>query len=182
MGKVLAGNRGAPSRRYAPGGEYEQKLHRVMRRLGVKEYQFDYSRFEAWVQLTYKGSLYRFEHTVARAQARGQKISYGSDCFAQIVLSLEDLSRMIERGIYDLQTWIAGMKSLPPATEIPTFFRVLGFHEIPENAGEVKSRYRALVKEVHPDRGGDRKDLDMLLEAKEKALRWFEAARQTAGG
>ncbi|MEW6573148.1 MAG: hypothetical protein AB1374_05895 [Bacillota bacterium] len=133
MGKVLAGNRGAPSRRrYAPGGEYEQKLHRVMRRLGVKEYQFDYSRFEAWVQLTYKGSLYRFEHTVARAQARGQKISYGSDCFAQIVLSLEDLSRMIERGIYDLQTWIAGMKSLPPT--------------------------------------------------KEKALRWFEAAWQTAGG
>jgi hypothetical protein len=146
-----------------------------MQRLGVKEYHYDYSRFEAWVQFTYKGSLYRFEHTVARAKARGQRLNYGSDCFAQIVLSLEDLARMVERGIYDLQTWIVGMKCLPPAMEVPTFFRALGFQEIPKSAEEVNARYRALVKELHPDHGGDQADFESLVQAREKALRWLEA-------
>lgn len=31
---------------------------------------------------------------------------------AEVVLALEDLVRMIDRGIYDLSTWVAGMKYL----------------------------------------------------------------------
>ena len=33
--------------------------------------------------------------------------------FAQLVKTLEDIARMVERGIYDLSTWIEGMKTLP---------------------------------------------------------------------
>ena len=47
------------------------------------------------------------------------KMAYGSDCFAQIVLSLEDLARMAERGIYELQTWLSGMQYLPPPVVVP---------------------------------------------------------------
>ena len=93
---------------------YEDKLVRVMARLGIEEgdYNYDWSRQECWVEFRYKGELYRFSHSVKNAQEHGISLQYGSDAFAQVVLSLEDLARMVERGIYDLSTWVAGMKAL----------------------------------------------------------------------
>ena len=103
------------AKQYAEPAAYEAKLEKVMARLGVEQYDYDWSRFECWVSFTYKGQLYRFSHSVQNAQEHGVNIKYGSDVFAQVVLSLEDLARMVERGIYDLGTWVAGMKYLPEA-------------------------------------------------------------------
>jgi hypothetical protein len=159
---------------YGPTDEYERKLTRVMERLGVKEYNFNWDRWGAWVQFKYKGELYQFEHSVTKAQARGLKLQYGSDAFAQIVLSLEDLARMVERGIYDLSTWVAGMKMLPPAREVPSFFKFLRFDRIPENVEEVKARYRELAKLMHPDVGGNAEDFEKLKMAAEQAMQYFD--------
>ena len=81
---------------------YESKLKRVMERLGITKYNYNWDRFEAWIEFTYKGTLYRFEHSVEKARKNGISLSYGSDAFAQLVLSLEDIARMTERGIYEL--------------------------------------------------------------------------------
>lgn len=101
------------AKQYAEPAAYEAKLEKVMARLGIEEYDYDWSRRECWVSFTYKGQPYRFCHSVDNAKAHGVNIQYGSDVFAQVVLSLEDLARMVERGIYDLSTWVAGMKYLP---------------------------------------------------------------------
>ena len=163
----------ATKKQYAEASTYEAKLKRVMERFEVDEYNWNYDRHGAWVEFRYKGSLYRFDHTVEKAKSKGLDITYGSDCFAQIVLALEDLARMVERGIYDLQTWVTGMKYLPPVAEVPSFFRVLGFEQLPSSADDVKARFRSLAKQLHPDAGGENDDFVNLQKASEDCIRYL---------
>lgn len=142
-------------KQYAEPAAYEAKLEKVMARLGVEQYDYDWSRFECWVSFVYKSQPYRFSHSVENAKAHGANIRYGSDVFAQVVLSLEDLARMVERGIYDLSTWVAGMRYLPAAQSMEPCFQALGFTERPENAEAVKAQYKRMAKAMHPDAGGD---------------------------
>jgi hypothetical protein len=160
-------------KQYAAGSTYEKKLAAVMKRLKAQEHDWNYDRHGAWVQFRYRGQLYRFDHSVQNARARGVKLDFGSDAFAQIVLSLEDLARMVERGIYDLQTWVSGMKMLPAALEVPSFLKLLGFAEIPADVEEVKTRYRNLALKFHPDQGGNAEDFDMLKRASEQAMQYM---------
>lgn len=168
-------------KQYADAEVYERKLAKVMERLAVQDFNWNWDRYGAWVQFRYRGELYQFDHSVEKARARGVNLTYGSDAFAQIVLALEDLARMVERGIYDLSTWVAGMKMLPPAVEIPSFFRVLGFEQIPTDVEEVKARYRSLSKQLHPDAGGQQEDFEALKKAAEQAVVWFSKTQGKAG-
>lgn len=138
-------------KQYASPDYYEKKLAKVMERFGADEHNYDWGRHTGWVEFRYRGQLYRFEHSVAKAQAKGQSIRYGSDAFAQIVLALEDLARLVERGLYDLQNWIKGMRFLPPPVVVPEYFKELGFEHIPGDAAEVEDRFRVLAKQRHPD-------------------------------
>lgn len=127
-------------KQYGPANQYEQKLEKVMERLGVDEYNWNWDRHGCWIEFRYRGELYRFDHSVDKAKARGVELRYGSDAFAQVVLALEDLARMVERGIYELSTWVAGMKYLPPPVEVPSFFIFLGFTQIPSGPETVRKK------------------------------------------
>jgi hypothetical protein len=164
----------AASKQYGSADQYEKKLEKVMERFGIKDYNFNWDRFGCWIEFTYKGNLHRFEHSIEKAKSRGVALRYGSDAFAQLVLALEDLARMVERGIYDLGTWIEGMKFLPPVVEVPTFFKFLGFDRIPSDSADVKDRYRTLAKQMHPDTGGNVEDFKKLQTASEQALKYLE--------
>lgn len=166
-----------PKKQYGSADTYERKLAKVMERLGIEQYNFNWDRWGCWIEFRYRGELYRFDHSIEKARARGIEIRYGSDAFAQVVLALEDLARMVERGIYELSTWVAGMKYLPPPIEVPSFFGFLGFTEIPSGPEEVRERYRTLSKQMHPDAGGNERDFLRLKDAAEKALRYFEKAK-----
>lgn len=98
--------------------------------------------------------MYRFEHSIENAKTHGNNVRYGSDVFAQVVLTLEDIARMTERGIYELSTWVAGLKALPKPKDIPNCFLILGFNYIP-TVEELKKRYKELAKANHPDVGGN---------------------------
>lgn len=163
-----------PKKQYGSADYYERKLQKVMERLGVEQFSFNWDRFSCYVEFRYRGELYRFDHSAEKARARGIDLQYGSDAFAQVVLALEDLARMVERGIYELQTWVAGMKYLPPPIEVPTFFRFLGFQEIPASPEDVRERYRQLAKQMHPDVGGTAEDFRKLQDATERALKYLE--------
>lgn len=119
-------------KKYSGGFDvYEGKLRRVMERFGVETCNYDWNRSGCFIEFTYKGQLYRFEHSIDKAKAYNQNIDCVSDLFAQLVISLEDIARMSERGIYELSSWIEGMKALPKPKEIPSCIRVLGFNDIP---------------------------------------------------
>lgn len=162
------------AKQYAESQTYEAKLEKVMGRLGVDSYDYDWSRRECWVSFIYNGQPYRFTHSLENAQAHGINVKYGSDLFAQVVLSLEDLARMVERGIYELSTWISGMKYLPAPTELPECFRVLGLGQIPKSKTEVNNAFREKAKVLHPDNGGDAGAFHALHQAQTEALAYIE--------
>lgn len=157
-------------KQYGAPENYEAKLERVMERLKAESYDYDWSRRECWVEFQYKGGRYRFAHSLENAEAHGVTLRYGSDAFAQVVLSLEDLARMVERGIYDLSTWVAGMKLLPEPQELDRCFVALGFSRLPSSIEEVREKYRRLSKAVHPDAGGDAEEFRILTENYEMAM------------
>lgn len=163
------------SKMYASPETYEQKLGRVMSRLGIKEgeYDWDYNRKEAWVSFKYKGQQYRFEHSIAKSQKTSQPLKYGSDGFAQIVLALEDLARIVNRGIYDLQSWVEGMKFLPSPTPLPAFCTILGLDHIPESEREIATAFRSRAKQLHPDICGSDEGFKELGQAQEDALKYL---------
>ena len=161
-------------KQYGDVSTYEGKLENVMKRLGAEEYNFDWSRTACWVEFRYKGQLYRFEHSVENAKMHGQHIVYGSDVFAQVVLALEDLARMTERGIYELQTWIIGMKALPRPADLPMCFTILQFDSLP-TVEEVEARYKQLCKAAHPDAGGSPDMFQRITEARDAAVQHLAA-------
>lgn len=150
---------------YGPAEEYEKKLDRVMKRFGVSNYKYDWNRESAYVEFCYKGQWYHFDNDFRKSKKSAEKshknITYVSDLFAQIVLSLEALARVTELGIYSLQFWIEGMKMLPPTTNVPACFAALGFDHIPTE-DELKQRFRARAKTVHPDAGGTAEEFEVL--------------------
>lgn len=165
----------AAKKQYASPEVYEKKLVKVMERFGAESHNYDWSRHAAWVEFTLSGQLYRFDHSVEKAKSKGFDLTYGSDVFAQIVLSLEDLARMAERGIYEIQTWLAGMKFLPPPVVVPECFKALGFTEPPATVEDVKARFKGLAKQCHPDSGGSKEAFVALQEAAQECVRRMEA-------
>lgn len=157
---------------------YEKKLERIMERFGVEKYNWDFTRHECWVEFTYKGQFYKFQHSVQQAKAAGFNLQYGSDAFAQLVLALEDLARIVERGIYDLSYWISGMRALPAEPAIPKCFITLGFTDYPKSEEEVKRAYRELAKKKHPDLGGSGAEFYELNEAYKEALREIKKSEE----
>ncbi len=157
------------TKKYADADTYETKLEKVMHRFGADRYDYNWDRYGCWVEFLYKGQLYRFEHSIENANAHGANVRYGSDVFAQVVLTLEDIARMTERGIYELQTWVAGLKALPKPEAIPDCYKTLGFNEIPCEE-TLRERYKQIVKTAHPDVGGDREYFSMIRNAYEEAV------------
>ena len=160
----------APTKRYNTE-VYEKKLGTVMARLGIDIYDYDYTRRAAWVTFTYKGQEYRFEHSIDSAAAHGHPLFYGSDAFCQIVLTLEDLARASNRGIYDLQTWIEGiLKPLPCHVPIPGSFATLGLTQTGTTAEDVQKAFRTAAMKVDQTNGAGSEEIRRLLEAKEECL------------
>lgn len=153
--------------------EYEGKLRRIMERMGIGKYNYDWTRTDCFIEFTYHNQFYRFEHSIDKARVHNQKIQCVSDLFAQLVLSLEDICRMAERGIYELSMWIEGMKSLPPKKDIPQYFIFLGFQEIP-TADELKQRYKQLAKISHPDGGGNSELFKQYTAARDEAEKYLQ--------
>lgn len=163
----------AAKKQYADAASYEQKLKRVMERLGVEKYEYDWTRQTAYVQFYYKNQWYRFDHSVEKANASNKlKLVYGTDVFAQIVLALEDLARMVERGIYDLGVWVSGMRYLPVKENLPECFMKLGYapeDEMPSR-NDLEARFKNLLKKAHPDNGGSTEAFMELQDAMKNCL------------
>lgn len=165
-------------KKYSASVDYEKKLKTIMDKLGVEKYNYDWTRKDCYIEFFYKGQLYRFEHSIEKAAKSGEKISYVSDCFAQLVLTLEDIARMTARNIYELSAWIEGMKTLPKPKDIPQCFLLLGFTDIPDDVSEIKSAYRSLAKIYHPDIGGNKEDFEKYTKAKDDCLEFISRSEQ----
>ena len=162
-----------PQRRHYSGDprDWEAKLDRVMTRMKAAPYSWNYDRTSAWIRFERNGEPYYLHQSIGRAGARQVDLYNGVDCLAQLVLTLEDLCRMGERGIYELGTFLAGFKALPPPPAIPEPFRRLGFAEEPTSVEQIRARFKTLTKVHHPDvAGGDATEFIALRAAYDAAL------------
>ncbi len=146
---------------------YIDKLNKVMSRLHVINYEYNWDKDSAYIKFTYKGEFYKFDHKATPEN----KLIYGTDCLAQLVLTLEDLARMSERDIYDFSVWISGMKYLPEKTLLPQCFQNLGFKYDYPSKEELDKAYKELLKIVHPDNGGNSESFISLKQSYEECLK-----------
>lgn len=163
-----------PEKKYGDPELYVSKLEKVMQKLGVApgDFDFDYSRKGAKIEFTLQGRFWGFNRTVEDTlKADKERLYFGSDVFAQLVLTLEDMARMVKRGIFDpLNMNFAGLKELPPPMKIPQCFQILGFDHVPEDMSDVASQFKELSKKLHPDAGGTNEQFIALKNAYDEAL------------
>ena len=84
------------SKQYADAAVYERKLQKVMERMAVEEYIYDFNCNEAWVEFLSKGKPYRFECTKSKAEAMGLNLVCDLDYFAQVILALEKFAGLVD--------------------------------------------------------------------------------------
>ncbi len=91
----------------------ERKLIRVMKRLKIEDFSFNWDRSSCFIEFQYQENSYRMEHSVLRAKEKGIiMLRNGLDCLNELVQSLEDLCQIIERGTYKLENWISGFETV----------------------------------------------------------------------
>lgn len=157
----------AKSPQYKGTEYYIDKLSKVMTRLKVDNYEYNWDKDSAYIKFTYKGEFYKFDHKATKEN----KLTYGTDCLAQLVLTLEDLARMSERNIYDFSVWISRMKYLPEKKLLPQCFQNLGFKYDYPSKEELDRAYKELLKIVHPDNGGSSESFISLKKSYEECLK-----------
>lgn len=138
--------------------DYEKKLSTVMSRLGIEKYAYDWSRRDCYVEFACNGRIFKFQHSLDSEYAKENRITFVSDLFAQVVLTLEDLARASERGLYDFSQIISGLPSLPESVaHLEPCFIAMGFSKRPSSEEEVKQYFHRQAMVVHPDgKDGDR--------------------------
>ncbi|MFC3040497.1 hypothetical protein ACFOGI_09590 [Virgibacillus xinjiangensis] len=117
----------------------ERKLIKVMKRLRVRNFNFNWDRKSCFIEFRYQETSYRLEHSIEKAKKRGIFLNNGLDCLMELTKSLEDLCGIIERGTYPFEAWIAGMAQ--PAQE----------EDITEYEEEFHIRYRSTGKQNSPE-------------------------------
>lgn len=102
----------------------ERKLARVCERLGVPEdgcrYDWTSSRGgnSCFVEICINGTWRRFENSTEKSAECGRGLTYASDLFAAIVLTLEDMARASEQGIVSFDQLVTGIPALPATAEL----------------------------------------------------------------
>ncbi len=138
----------------------EKRLIRVMKRLKIEDYNYNYDRISCFIQFQYQENSYRLEHSIQKAKEKGlMMLENGLDCLTGLIESLEDLCQIIERGTYKLETWLSGMKLSTLAEESPEFLE------------EVHIKYKPLGKQ---NLSGYNRDEELIHAASESSLGVFD--------
>ncbi|ASF39031.1 hypothetical protein CEH05_07850 [Halobacillus halophilus] len=132
---------------YKEQGMVETNLVNVMKRLKIEDFTFNWDRSSCYVEFSYKEEPYKLEHSMEKARKQGIILKNGMDCLIELTQSLEDLCVIIDRGTYNFETWISGMKQQEAMNETPIYQEE--FHISYKSTGE-QARKEA-SKQESPD-------------------------------
>ncbi|WP_428910032.1 hypothetical protein [Niallia sp. Krafla_26] len=108
----------------------EKRVKNVMTRLKIENFHFNWDRDSCFIEFDYQEQSYKMEHSVLKANEKGvYHVKNGLDCLMELVLTLEDLCKIIERGTYTLEYWVSSMEQEFQKEEVET-------HEFPEYVDE----------------------------------------------
>lgn len=169
-------------KKYADKNYYQSKLEKIMIKLKAEKYNYHWSDKDAYIRFKYKGKWYELKHTLENAnkyRTSDNKLKYGSDIFAQLVLTLEDLQRMDEYNIYDLSDWLSKMQ-VYFKNELPDCFQKLGFigYVIPTEE-QINTRFLEFMRVLKPENYfGDNDKYEELKEIKKECLKYIEEKKK----
>ncbi len=117
-------------------------------------------------------------------QRKGKPVAMCADKYLRIWENMYALGKSIE-AMRGMDRWgvsemldraFTGFTALPDAivTAAPNWWEVLGFDNNPGSICAVKARYYELVKQHHPDVGGDTKKIKLINWAYTEALKQLE--------
>ncbi|MGI8314943.1 hypothetical protein [Halobacillus mangrovi] len=142
----------------------ERKLEKVIKRLKIENFHFNWDRSSCFVEFNYQGKSYRLDHSVDKAKERGIILRNGLDCMNDLTQSLEDLCQIIDRGTYKFETWIAGMQHSPAVVR----------ETQPEYQEEFHIKYKTTGKQNHPPQPEYKKEEEFNPFGPQPALRDYE--------
>ncbi|TDL32679.1 hypothetical protein E2R51_08335 [Jeotgalibacillus sp. S-D1] len=121
----------------------EKKLTIVMKQLKIDYFNFNWDRNSCYIEFNYHDSSYKLMHSIEKARKRGVVLRNGLECLIELTSSLEDLCVIIDRGTYNFETWIAGMKQSTPLQESApsqeaTFQEATAFQEAAASQEEIQ--------------------------------------------
>lgn len=118
------------NKKYADMNFYENKLNNIMDKLKITKFFYKWTKEDAIIKFKYKNKWYQLTQTMNNANEHrhnNDKIIYGSDLFAQLVLVLENLSIIYDYNICNFTDWISHLE-LKYDNNLPDCFRKIGFN------------------------------------------------------
>lgn len=165
-------------KKYADIKFYENKLNNIMQRLSVQKFYYKWDDEKTYIKFKYKNNWYHLNHTITNAninRAKNDLIVYGSDIFAQLVLTLENLVAINEYNICNFEDWLIG-KELKYDNELPECFKIIGFkNNLIPSQDTVNAKILELKKIFGPGTNFYSKDnYEKLLEVEKDCNEYYE--------
>lgn len=157
-------------KKYAGNKFYQNKLKNLMEKLKITKYYAKYTETEAFLNFKYNNKWYNIKHTLKNAQKTDSSIKYGSDLYAQLILTLEDLIRIKDRNICDFSNWISQFEIKAGDVSLPDCFKKLGFDgSYMPTKKNIDYKYNELAKILNPANAfGDKDKFEELNRLKEE--------------
>ncbi len=164
-------------KKYADVKFYQNKLANIMKKLGIEKYRFQYTDETAFINFRIGYTWYQINHTLEKAKINSPSISSGADVFAELVLTMEDLSHISDRNIADFKVWMAPFELKAGSVELPECFAKLGFDgRYKPSKKNVDYKYNELAKVLDPDKNtfGDKDKFEELNKMKAECYAFLD--------
>ncbi len=165
------------NKKYADSKFYQNKLANIMSKLNIEKYRYQYTENTAFINFKIDYKWYQIDHNLENAKKNNPGISTGSDLFAELVLTMEDLMHISERNICDFKNWIAPFELKAGDIELPECFAKLGFDgRYMPSKKNVDYKYNELEKVLNPSKNafGDKDKFEELKKAKQLCYEYIE--------
>lgn len=164
-------------KKYADSKFYQNKLSNIMKKLNIEKYRYQYTDTTAFINFKIGYSWYQINHTLENAKKNSPGISNGTDVFAELVLTMEDLLHISERNISDFKTWVSPFELKAGSVELPECFAKLGFDgRYKPSKKNVDFKFNELAKVLDPQKNpfGDKEKFEELKRVKEECYSYLE--------
>lgn len=163
------------TKKYSDVKFFINKLNNVFKKLNIEKFRYKYGNDFAFVNFNIDKSWYQINHSTKNADKNTKSLA-GSDMFAEIVLSIEELSHLQDRGICSFQDIVSVFELKAGAVKLPDCFKKLGFDgRYMPSKKHVDYKYNDLAKVLHPDSAfGDMEKFNELNTAKEECYKFLE--------
>ena len=166
------------NKKYADYKFYQTKLINIMKKLNIDKYNYRFTDENAFINFKHGYSWYQLDHTIEKAKKSNAGITSGTDLFAELVLTLEELYHINERNIISFKKLFEPFELKAGTVDLPECFIKLGFdgRYLPLKKN-IDYKYNELAKVLDPSKTqfGDEEKFLELVKTKQECYDYLES-------